>query len=49
MKNNMTFTLTNRGKTSGKELYDAVLEYGDIVFGFQSGKYKFLDFGLTYN
>jgi hypothetical protein len=33
----------------GKELHDIVLEYDDIVFGFQSGKQKFLDFGLTHN
>jgi len=25
----------------GEELYDMVLEYGDIVFDFQSGKQKF--------
>jgi hypothetical protein len=25
-----------------------MLEYGDIVFGFQSGKQKFLGFGLAY-
>ena len=33
----------------GEELYDVVSEYGDIVFGFQSDKWKFLGFGLTYN
>jgi hypothetical protein len=26
-----------------------VSEYGDIVFGFQSGKQKFPGFGLTHN
>ena len=26
-----------------------VSEYGDIVFGFQSGKQKFVCFGLTHN
>ena len=36
-------------RLSGKELHDVVSEYGDIVFGFQSGKQKFPDFGLTYN
>jgi hypothetical protein len=30
----------------GDELYDMVLEYGDIVFGFQSDKQKFFYFGL---
>jgi hypothetical protein len=30
-------------------LHDVVSEYGDIVFGFQSGKQKFSGFGLTYN
>ena len=34
---------------SGEELHDTVSEYGDIVFGFQSGKQKFPGFGLTYN
>jgi hypothetical protein len=29
--------------------YDMVLEYNDILFGFQSGKQKFFDIGLTYN
>ena len=33
---------------SGEELHD-VSEYGDIVFGLQSGKQKFPGFGLTYN
>jgi hypothetical protein len=32
---------------SGEELYDMMSEYGDIVFGFQSGKQKFPSFGLT--
>jgi hypothetical protein len=34
---------------SGEELHDVVLEYDDIVFGLQSGKQKFPDFGLTHN
>jgi len=34
---------------SGEELHDVVLEYGDIVFGLQSGKQKFSGFGLTHN
>jgi hypothetical protein len=34
---------------SGEELHDVVLKYGDIVFGFQSGKQKFYGFGLTHN
>jgi len=34
---------------SNEELYDVVLEYGDIVFGFQSGKQKFPSFILTHN
>jgi len=34
---------------SGEELLDVVSEYGDIVFGFQSGKHKFSGFGLTHN
>jgi len=34
---------------SGEELHDVVLEYGDIVFGLQSGKQKFPGFGLTHN
>jgi hypothetical protein len=29
-------------RLSGEELYDMVSEYGDIMFGFQSGKHKFL-------
>jgi hypothetical protein len=33
----------------GEELHDVVSEYGDIVFGLQSGKQKFLGFGLTHN
>ena len=36
-------------RLSGEELFDVVSEYGDIVFGLQSGKQKFPDFGLTYN
>jgi hypothetical protein len=35
--------------SSGEELYDMVLEYDDIVFGFQSNKQKFPGFGLTHN
>jgi hypothetical protein len=34
---------------SGEELHDVVLEYGDTVFGLQSGKQKFPGFGLTHN
>jgi len=34
---------------SGEELHDVVSEYGDIVFGLQSGKQKFSSFGLTHN
>ena len=34
---------------SGEELHDVVSEYGDIVFGLQSGKQKFHGFGLTHN
>jgi len=34
---------------SGENLYNVVSEYGDIVFGFQSGKQKFLGFYLTHN
>jgi hypothetical protein len=30
-------------------LFDVVSEYGDIVFGLQSGKQKFPGFGLTHN
>jgi hypothetical protein len=33
----------------GEELHDVVSEYGDIVFGLQSGKQKFPCFGLTHN
>jgi hypothetical protein len=33
----------------GEELLDVVSEYGDIVFGLQSGKQKFPGFGLTHN
>jgi hypothetical protein len=33
----------------GEELYDVVLQYDDIVFDFQSSKYKFFSFGLTHN
>jgi hypothetical protein len=33
----------------GEELYNMVSKYGDIVFGFQFGKQKFPDFGLTHN
>jgi hypothetical protein len=36
-------------RLSGEELHDIVSEYGDIVFGLQSGKQKFPGFGLTYN
>jgi hypothetical protein len=34
---------------SGKELYDVVLLYDDIVFDLKSDKQKFSSFGLTYN
>jgi hypothetical protein len=34
---------------SGEELYSMVSKYGDIVFGFQFGKQKFLGFDFTYN
>jgi len=34
---------------SGEELHDVVSEYGNIVFGLQSSKHKFPDFGLTHN
>jgi len=34
---------------SGAELHDVVSQYGDIVFGLQSGKQKFPSFGLTHN
>jgi hypothetical protein len=30
-------------------LHDVVSEYGEIVFGLQSGKQKFSGFGLTHN
>jgi len=33
----------------GEELFDVVSEYGDIMFGLQSGKQKFPGFGLTHN
>ena len=36
-------------RLSGEELYNVMLEYGDIVFDFQSGKQKFHSFGLTHN
>jgi hypothetical protein len=36
-------------RLSGEELFDVVLEYGDIVFGLQSGKQKFSGFGSTHN
>jgi len=36
-------------RLSGEELYDVVSEYGDIVFGLQSGKQNFSGFGLTHN
>jgi hypothetical protein len=36
-------------RLSGEELHDVVLEYGDIVFGFQSSKQNFPGFSLTYN
>jgi hypothetical protein len=32
-----------------EELHDIILEYDDIIFGFQSGKQKFPGFGLTHN
>jgi hypothetical protein len=32
-----------------EELYDVVSQYDDIVFSFQSGKEKFLSFGVTHN
>ena len=34
---------------SGEELHDVVSEYGDIVYGLQSGKQKFPGFCLTHN
>jgi hypothetical protein len=36
-------------RLSGEELFDVVSEYGEIVFGLQSGKQKFSSFGLTHN
>jgi len=36
-------------RLSSEELRDVVSEYGDIVFGLQSGKQKFSDFDLTHN
>jgi hypothetical protein len=36
-------------RLSGEELHDVVSEYGDIVFGLQSGKQKFPGFGLAHN
>jgi hypothetical protein len=36
-------------RLSSEELFDVVSEYGEIVFGLQSGKQKFPDFGLTHN
>jgi hypothetical protein len=36
-------------RLSSEELHDVVLEYGDIVFGFQSGKQKFPGFDLSHN
>ena len=36
-------------RLSSEELHDVVSEYGDIVFGLQSGKQKFHGFGLTHN
>jgi len=36
-------------RLSGEELHDVISEYGDIVFGLQSGKQKFPGFGLTHN
>jgi len=36
-------------RLSGEELHDVISEYGDIVFGLQSGKQKFPVFGLTHN
>ena len=36
-------------RLSGEELHDVVSEYGDIVFGFQSGKQKFPGFDLSQN
>jgi hypothetical protein len=36
-------------RLSSEELFDVVSEYGDIVFGRQSGKQRFPGFGLTHN
>jgi len=36
-------------RLSDEKLHDLVLEYGDILFGFQSSKQKFSGFGLTHN
>jgi hypothetical protein len=36
-------------RLSSEKLHDVVSEYGDIVFGLQSGKKKFPGFGLTHN
>ena len=36
-------------RLSSEELHDVVSEYDDIVFGLQSSKQKFPDFGLTHN
>ena len=36
-------------RLSDEELHDVVSEFSDIVFGLQSGKQKFPDFGLTQN
>jgi hypothetical protein len=36
-------------RLSSEELHDIVSEYSDIVFGLQSGKQKFPDFGLAHN
>jgi hypothetical protein len=36
-------------RLSGEELFNVVSEYGEIVFGLQSGKQKFPGFGLTHN
>jgi hypothetical protein len=34
---------------SGEELYDMILQYMGIVFGFQYSKQKFHGFGVTHN
>jgi len=36
-------------RLAGEELHDVVSEYGDIIFGLQSGKQKFPSFSLTHN